>query len=128
MISALRRPERAPEVVAWLRARRDEELFLSAITIGEIARGVALQERLDTAFARDLSTWLAATLDLFADRLLPFTPEAARLWGRLSAELGHDGADLQIAATAIERGLVVVTGNVRDFAPTGVAVENPFAR
>ncbi len=51
----------------------------------------------------------------------------ARCWGRLSARIGHGGADLLIAATALERGLTVVTRNVRHFAPTGVSVENPFA-
>ena len=63
---------------------------------------------------------------LFADRLLPFGPEEARIWGRLSAKLGHDGADLQIAATALTQGAVVVTGNVSDFEPAGVEIENPF--
>ena len=52
--------------------------------------------------------------------------EDARIWGRLSAEIGHHGADLMIAASALHHGAVVVTGNPSDFAPTGVAVENPF--
>ena len=46
--------------------------------------------------------------------------------GRLSAEIGHDGTDLMIAATAIEHGLSVVTRNTKHFAPTGVSVVNPF--
>jgi predicted nucleic acid-binding protein len=49
----------------------------------------------------------------------------ARRWGQLSATLGHDGADLLIAATALEHGLTVVTRNMRHFEPTGVAVLNP---
>ena len=44
----------------------------------------------------------------------PFGPEEARIWGRLSAHLGHNGADLLIAATALARGAIVVTGNVTD--------------
>jgi predicted nucleic acid-binding protein len=48
------------------------------------------------------------------------------MWGRLSARIGHDGADLLIAATALVHGAVVVTGNVSDFEPTGVEIENPF--
>ena len=63
---------------------------------------------------------------LFSDRLLPFEAEDARIWGRLSAEIGHNGADLMIAATALRHGAAVVTGNVSDFAPTGVRLENPF--
>ncbi len=52
----------------------------------------------------------------------------ARRWGRLSPQIGHEGADLLIAATALEHGLTVATRNVRHFIPTGVAVENPFER
>ena len=63
---------------------------------------------------------------LFSDRLLPFGAAEARIWGRLTQEIGHGGADLMIAATALARGATVVTGNVDDFRPTGVAVENPF--
>ena len=51
----------------------------------------------------------------------------ARRWGRLSAELGHEGADLLIAATALEHGLAVATRNVRHFKPSRVEVVNPFA-
>ncbi len=50
----------------------------------------------------------------------------ARRWGRLSARLGFDGANLLIAATALEHGLTVVTRNIRHFEPTGVAILDPF--
>jgi hypothetical protein len=53
---------------------------------------------------------------------LPVSTNAARVWGRLSARLGHDGADLLIAATALTHGSTVVTRNVDHFAPTGVRV------
>ena len=50
----------------------------------------------------------------------------AQRWGRITAELGHNNADLMIAATALEHGLTVVTGNVKHFEPTGVETFNPF--
>jgi predicted nucleic acid-binding protein len=56
----------------------------------------------------------------------PFDAEDARIWGRLPAENGHTGADLMIAASALRHAATVVTGNVSDFTPTGVKVENPF--
>ena len=62
----------------------------------------------------------------FHDRILPFDEAAARRWGLLHAELGYTNSDLQIAAIALHRSLTVVTRNVRDFAPTGVTVLNPF--
>ncbi|RAP41103.1 VapC toxin family PIN domain ribonuclease [Rhodovulum viride] len=126
VISAVRRPDRAPQVRAWLAARPEPELFLSVITLGEIERGIRQQEVRDPGFARDLRVWLDRTMLVFADRLLPFGAAEARIWGRLSAEIGHPGADLMIAATALQHGATVVTGNVADFEPTGVRIENPF--
>ncbi|WP_417463022.1 type II toxin-antitoxin system VapC family toxin [Kordiimonas sp.] len=126
VISAVRRPDRAPRVEAWLRGKAEQDLFLSTITLGEIERGIRQQETRDPEFARDLQAWLDRTVLLFSDRLLAFEAEDARIWGRLSAEIGHTGADLMIAATALRHGAVVVTGNVSDFTPTGAAIENPF--
>ena len=126
VLSATRRPERAPRVAAWLRSQREEDLYVSVVSLGEIERGIALQSPRQPEFAADLRRWIDGTVRLFADRVLPFGAEEARIWGRLSAKLGHDGADLQIAATALAHGAVVVTGNLSDFEPAGVAVENPF--
>jgi predicted nucleic acid-binding protein len=126
VISAIRRPDRAPQVAAWLRGKAEADLFLSVITLGEIERGIRAQEVRNPAFAADLRGWLDRTLRLFGDRLLHFTAQDAVIWGRLSQDLGHSGADLMIAASALARGATVVTGNVEDFRPTGVLLENPF--
>lgn len=126
VISGLRRPDRAPELVAWVNRQRDEDLFLSVITLGEIERGIARQDAVNPAFASDLRDWLARTVLLFSDRIVDFDTPAARIWGQLSARLGHSGADLLIAATALSRDAVVVTRNLDDFAPTGCRLENPF--
>ena len=126
VISGLRQPERAPELVAWLARQNDANLYLSVVTLGEIERGIARQDLLDPGFARDLRDWMTRTMQLFADRLLPVDAQSARIWGQLSAQLGHAGADLLIAATALRHDAVVVTRNVSDFLPTGCRVENPF--
>lgn len=126
VLSAVRRADRGAKVRAWLAAQKDENLFLSVITIGEIARGIRQQERRDPTFCVELQTWLNRTQLLFSDRILPFSASDALVWGRLSADLGHNGADLMIAATALNHDATVVTGNVSDFAPTLVRVENPF--
>ena len=126
VLSAVRRPDRAPQVEAWLRRAPEQDLFLSVITLAAIQRGIPQQQSRNPAFAADLRSWLDRTLTLFADRVLPFGADEARIWGRLTVEIGHAGADLMIAATALARGAVVVTGNVEDFRPTGVRVENPF--
>lgn len=126
VISAIQRPDRAQQVRAWLSSKAESDLFLSVITLGEIERGIRQQERQNPKFADDLQAWLDRTALVFADRLLAFEAEDARIWGRLSAEIGHSGADLMIAATALKHGATVVTGNVSDFAPTKVQLENPF--
>ncbi len=125
VLSALRRPDRAPHVVRWLSDKPDDSLFLSVITLGEIERGIAQLTQRDPDFARDLRVWLDRTTQLFADRILPFDAPAARIWGELSARIGNAGADLQIAATALARDAIVVTSD-RAFQATGARVMSPF--
>lgn len=126
VVSAVRRPDRAPQVAAWLANRPEEALYLSVVSLGEIARGIRLQEGRNPVFAADLQAWLDRTVRVFADRILPLSAEDARIWGRLSAEIGHPGADLMIAAQALARNATVVTGNGRDFAATSVPIADPF--
>jgi predicted nucleic acid-binding protein len=125
-LSELRKRQRDPKVVGWFERQRATELFLSVVSVGEIERGIARQRATDPAFAGALAAWLDQVLTLYGERIVPFDLPAARRWGALSAALGHDGADLMIAATALQHGLTVVTRNVRDFQPTGVAVIDPF--
>lgn len=127
VLSELRKRIRDPGVVRWLHGRTADELFLSVVTIGEIERGIGRQRGKDPAFAEALASWLDRTIEFHGDRVLPVDTRIARRWGSLSARLGHDGADLLIAATGLEHGLTVVTRNVRHFEPTGVAVVDPFA-
>ena len=126
VVSAVRRPDRHPRVAEWLAAQQSDALFLSVVTIGEIRRGITQQERRDAQFARDLTVWLTRLLTVFGDRVLAFDVPVAQRWGRLSAALGHDSPDLIIAATALQHGLTVVTGNVKHFDPTGVETFDPF--
>ena len=109
VISAVRRPDRAPQVAAWLEGKAESELFISVITLGEIERGIRAQEGRNPVFAADLRAWAERTLRLFGDRLLPFAAADAVIWGRLSQDLGHTGADLMIAASALAHGAIVVT-------------------
>lgn len=128
VFSQLFRRRRHPGFLRWLSDKSEDLLFLSTITIGEIERGVESQRSRDPPFADALSAWLNRSLASYDDRILPVTTAIARRWGRLSARIGHDGADLLIAATALEHSLTVATRNVRHFLPTGVAVEDPFER
>ncbi|MEY8827512.1 type II toxin-antitoxin system VapC family toxin [Sedimentitalea sp. XS_ASV28] len=126
VISAGRRPERKEKLVTWLHAQQEDDLFLSVISIGEIARRICQQEKRNPDFAADLREWLHRTETLFQDRILPFSSRDARVWGALSADIGHAGADLMIAASALSHRATVVTRNTSDFEPTGVDLLNPF--
>ena len=126
LLSELRRAKPSRKVVQWIKAQKAESLFISVVSIGEIERGIERARKSDAEFAAELEHWLETLLSLYADRLLPVSANAARLWGKLSAKLGHDGADLLIAATALSHGATVVTRNLKHFAPTGVQVLNPF--
>lgn len=127
VLSALRRRERHRAVTEWIERQQNADLYLSVVTVGEIERGISKQRERDPRFARDLAAWLDMLLNWYEDRILGVDMAIARRWGRLSDVMGHDSADLLIAATALEHGLTVVTRNVSHFEPTGVAVFNPFA-
>jgi toxin FitB len=127
VLSELRKSQRDPSLVTWLEGQRAADLFVSVISIGEIDRGIARQRARNPAFAAALAAWLDRVLSLYGERILAFDLQTARRWGLLSAALGNDSADLMIAATALQHGLTVVTRNVKDFEPAGVAVLDPFA-
>ena len=126
VLSAARRPERHPQVAGWLARQEENSLFVSVITLGEIEDGVHRQLRRNPPYGKELAAWLDQVITGFGSRILAFEASDARQWGRFTADLGYDNADLQIAATALVHGLTVVTRNVRHFDPTGVRVLNPF--
>lgn len=128
IVSELRKRIPDAGVVRWVTQQEDEQLFISVVTLGEIERGIEKRRQADSEFATELTAWLESLVRLYADRILAITPLIARRWGRLSARLGHDGADVLIAATALSHGLSVVTRNTQHFAPAGVRVINPFSQ
>ncbi|MFQ8433775.1 type II toxin-antitoxin system VapC family toxin [Amaricoccus sp. W119] len=114
------------EAVSWLRHADPSAIYLSALTIGEIMRGIELRRRRDLRTAAHLAQWLAGLRRDFADRILAVTPEIAMEWGRIAALRPRGDIDALIAATAIVHGLIVVTRNVKDFDDTGVVVLDPW--
>lgn len=129
-IAELRKPKPDAAVVAAVRAVPDEKLFLSVLSVGEIAKGVAL---LPAGRKRsELAAWLDALEHEFSERILPLDVEIARIWGEMTARAQKKGlvvaaADGLIASTALRHKLRVMTRNEKDFQPTGVRVVNPWS-
>lgn len=130
VVSELRKPEATanPAVSAWAAAQRTSELWLSAITIMEVEIGVARLERRDKRQGAVLRRWLERDLlPAFAGRVLPVDVPIARRAGSLHVPDPRPDRDTLIAATALERGLIVVTRNVNDFAELGALLVDPWA-
>jgi len=126
VLSELRKKERSSSVTEWFQTCRGVDIFLSVVTIGEIERGIQQQQRINPDFAFELTKWLDGILLHYEDRILPVSVNISRRWGQLSARLGNSGADVLVAATALEHGLTIVTRNENHFKPTGVLIVNPF--
>mgnify|MGYP001007825569 CR=1 FL=1 len=106
---------------------QETRVYLSVITVGELARGVDLiRHRGDTAQADRLQAWLTGVVEQYRDCILPFDLDTAQLWGRLRVPQHENALDKQIAATALIHDLTLVTRNTSDFARTGVRLLNPF--
>ncbi len=127
VVSESRKPKPHGGVMAWLGAQDTNALFISAMTIGELQRGVEVTRRQDVDRAAQIESWLEQIIA--SGQLLPLDAAVCREWARLlhgkSDTLAEDAF---IAATAIVHRLTVVTRNVRDFKALGVATLNPFQR
>ena len=124
---------RRTELADWMDVH-SPDLFLSAVTIAEIADGIAKAKREGkNRKSSDLSAWLRTVLHLYGDRVLPFDSEGAEIAGALAdlaRRRGHSPgfADIAIGATARQHGLTVLSRNERDFASMSVAVVDPFQK
>lgn len=127
IISELRKGERCdPAVAAWWSGVAEGDLWLSALVLGEIRKGVELARRRDPQKAGALEAWLGEVVSGFGDRVLPVDASVAEEWGRMNAIRPVPVIDALLAATAKINGLTLVTRNEADVAGLGVEVLNPF--
>jgi predicted nucleic acid-binding protein len=125
VVSELRKTKPHGGVLAWLKATPESDLFISAVTLGEIQRGIEITKDQNPTKALEIAQWadrLAAT-----HHILPMDVASFRAWARL---MHHQSdalfEDAMIAATAQVHQLTVVTRNTRDFARFNVPLLNPF--
>jgi predicted nucleic acid-binding protein len=127
VVSELRKPKPHQGVVAWVQNASDETLHLSAVTIGEIQAGIEITREQDVEKAHEIETWLNSVAETY--NVIPVDGHIFRRWAQLMHRRpDHHLEDALIAATALVRGLSVVTRNVDDFKPFGVSLINPFTK
>ena len=119
-----------PVVLKWL-SENDENLFLSAITVSELKKGVELYP--DSKRKNELSAWLDDLLEDFEGYILSFTNVEAMTWGKLYAQAQKAGRkppamDSLNAAIALHHNLVLATRNEKDYIGTGVKMTNPWKK
>jgi predicted nucleic acid-binding protein len=125
VVSELRKRKPHKGVVAWIQAVPEEALYVSAVTVGEIQAGIEITRKQDAVKAKEIELWLDGVEQSYG--VLPADAAIFRRWAKLMHRRpDHHLEDALIAATALVRGLTVVTRNVDDFEPFGAPLINPF--
>jgi predicted nucleic acid-binding protein len=126
VVSELRRPRPHGAVLAWLQNVQNQDLHISAVTIGEIQSGVEITREQDQAKADAIEAWLEQVAGTY--NVLSMDAQTFRVWARLMHRRTDALIeDAMIASTAAVHHLTVVTRNIRDFEGLGVLTLNPFA-
>ncbi|GAU86920.1 PIN domain-containing protein [Bosea sp. BIWAKO-01] len=112
--------------VAWLRAVYPLGVYLSVITLGELARAIAAQRSHDPDQAAQLSEWLRKLRHDHHDRILPVCDRVAAAWGQIPSPAPDAVADALLAATAIVHDMLVVSRRPSQFETMGASVVNPW--
>lgn len=130
VLSELVKTEPAPSVISWIAEQAESSFYLSALTIGELIRGIHHLPK--TGKRTKLEGWMQNELLLrFKGRIIAIDEMIAMRWGVLVAEAGVSGRvlptiDSLLAATAYECGLTLVTRNVKDFQDLPIKILNPW--
>lgn len=126
VISELQKPRPHPQVLAWYEGIAEDNLYLSAITLGEIRSGIEQARPTKPERAETLEHWLQGLERFYGSRILPFSAGIADVWGRMVAHGNHHLIDAQLAATALYHRFVLVTRNIKDVQGRGVETLNPW--
>jgi len=125
VVSELRKPKPHGAVLAWFRGVEDAQLFLSAVTLGEIQAGIEITRQQDADKALAIEHWLNQLAAAY--NVLPMDAAAFRTWAKFMHHQSNTVyEDAMIAATARVNKLTVVTRNMADFKRFDVALLNPF--
>lgn len=129
VVSEYSKSSPSPKVLQWIDEQPDHDLFISAITFGEIQNGITSMPH--GRKRQTLETFLDNTLEIFDDRILPLDRYVCLRWGELRGQMQLKGQTLPVvdaflAATALIHRMTFATRNVADFEKTGVQIFNPW--
>lgn len=127
VISEVRKPRPDSNVLAWWDKVTSAEIFISALTIGEIRLGIERLRRRDSVQADMLEQWLHGLQATYQDHIINIDTQIAEQWGRMNVPDPLPVIDGLLAATAKVRGWILVTRNTADLVRSGLPVLNPFA-
>lgn len=119
------------KVIQWLDWQLEENLFISAVTIGEIKKGIVKIESSQLKKSQKLNEWLNSLLARFESRIIPLDSKILMQWGTICGNFEQSGRKLPvidslIASTAIAHQLTLVTRNESDFHDIDVSLYNPW--
>ena len=131
VVSEYVRKQPEMKVIQWLDLQLEEDLFISAITIGEIKKGIVKIESSQPEKSQNLNEWLNRLTERFTPRILTLDRSILIQWGILCGDLEKSGRKLPvidslIAATAITNQLTLVTRNESDFDGINISIFNPW--
>ncbi|MDR1187998.1 MAG: type II toxin-antitoxin system VapC family toxin [Bifidobacteriaceae bacterium] len=117
-----------PGVAEWTSGVDQFACFLSAITVKELEYGVGMKERRDPRQGAGLRRWLDQLLNDWRRSVSVVDAAIARRAARLHLPDPAPEADAYLAATALERGLTMVTRNTANFRRfDGLRLANPWS-
>ena len=130
VISELIKPKPSNRVVSWLKSQDENKLYISALTLGELLKGI--EKIKDINRKKKIHLWVEEDLrERFRERILPIDTRVAMIWGQVQGKAEQIGQGMPtidglIAATGLAFNMVVVTRNVSDMQISGVALFNPW--
>jgi hypothetical protein len=126
VISELRKRSPDPQVLTWYNSVSSAEIFISALSIGEIRQGIERLRRKDPKQADLLERWLGGLESTYRDHIVNVDVGTAEEWGRMNVPDPLPVIDGLLAATARAHGWTLVTRNTAGLARSGVALLDPF--
>lgn len=120
--------ESAP-LALWQSRIDAASMYISAISVMELEKGILGKERQDAQQGAVLRKWFnERVMHTFGDRILPFDIPVAKTCAHLHIPNPKSPIDALIGATAIHHNMTLVTANIKDFEDmAGISLLNPCA-